>query len=106
MKKGVFLLVTVALMLMVGIAVYAADAAHGKEVYTAQKCQMCHSIAGVGGKMSALDGVGSKLKADDIKKWIKTPKEMKADAKMKAYPSISEKDLDDLTAYLLTLTKK
>ena len=105
MKKLVFLLVSIAMILVVGIVAYSADAAHGKEVYTAQKCQMCHSIAGAGGKMSALDGVGSKLKADEIKKWIKTPKEMKADAKMKAYPTIADKDLEDLTAYLLTLKK-
>ncbi len=79
----------------------AAD--HGKEVYAAQKCAMCHSIAGVGGKMKALDGVGSKVKAEDIKKWIKTPKAMKANVIMKAYPNLSEKDLNNLTAYLLTL---
>lgn len=105
MKKAVFLLVTVAMVLMVGIAAYSADTAHGKEVYTAQKCQMCHSIAGAGGKMSSLDGVGTKLKADEIKKWIKTPKEMKADTKMKAYSTMADKDLEDLTAYLLTLKK-
>ncbi|MGH9237147.1 MAG: c-type cytochrome [Vicinamibacterales bacterium] len=27
----------------------------GKQVYTAQKCQVCHSIAGVGNKKGALD---------------------------------------------------
>ncbi len=105
MKKAVYLVVTLALVLLVGVVAYSADAAHGKEVYAAEKCQMCHSIAGVGGKMAKLDGVGAKLKADEIKKWIKTPKSMKADAKMKAYPNISEKDLDDLAEYLLTLKK-
>ncbi len=103
MKKAVFSIVSVALVLLIGVAAYSADAKAGKEVYTKEKCQMCHSIAGVGGKMSKLDGVGAKLKADDLKKWIKTPKEMKADAKMKAYPNIPEKELDDLVAYLLTL---
>ncbi len=103
MKKAVFSIVSVALVLLIGVAAYSADAKAGKEVYTKEKCQMCHSIVGVGGKMSKLDGVGAKLKADDLKKWIKTPKEMKADAKMKAYPNIPEKELDDLVAYLLTL---
>ena len=105
MKKALFLIVTVAMVLLVGVVAYSADAAHGKEVYAAQKCQMCHSIAGAGGKMSKLDGVGAKLKADEIKKWIKTPKEMKADAKMKPYPNIADKDLEDLTEYILTLKK-
>lgn len=103
MKMAVFSVLTVALVLLVGAAGYSADAKAGKEVYTKEKCQLCHSVAGVGGKMSKLDGVGAKLKADDLKKWVKTPKEMKADAKMKAYPNIPEKELDDLVAYLLTL---
>ena len=34
----------------------AQDAAKGAEVYGAQKCAMCHSIAGKGGKL-ALDGL-------------------------------------------------
>ena len=41
----------------------AEDAAAGEKVFAAQKCSMCHSVAGKGGKMSALDGVGSKLTA-------------------------------------------
>ena len=76
---------------------------HGREVYAAQKCAICHSIAGIGGKRPALDGVGSKLKAEDIKKWIQTPKEMKPGTTMKPYPNLPEKDVNDLTAYLLTL---
>ncbi len=76
---------------------------HGKEVYAMQKCALCHSISGAGGKRLALDGVGSKLKPEDIRKWIRTPKEMKADSTMKAYPNLPEKDLRDLVAYLMTL---
>jgi len=79
----------------------AAD--HGREVYVAQKCALCHSIAGIGGKKSALDGVGLKLKSEDIKKWIRTPKEMKPNTIMKPCPNLPAKDLDDLAAFLLTL---
>ena len=104
MRKGVVFAITLALVLAVGIAYSAQGAAdHGKQVYTAQKCQMCHSIAGTGNKAHPLDGVGGKLSAEDAKKWIKTPKAMKADTKMKAYPALSEKDTDDLVAYLMTL---
>ncbi len=42
----------------------------GKQVYTAQKCSVCHSIAGVGNKKGPLDKVGTKLSADDIRAWI------------------------------------
>jgi mono/diheme cytochrome c family protein len=106
MKKGLVLVSVVALLSLAAGGAFAADAVeHGKEVYAAQKCAMCHSIAGKGNAKSPLDGVGSKLKADEIKKWVKTPKEMKADAKMKAYPNLADKDLEDLTAFLLTLKK-
>ncbi len=76
---------------------------HGREVYAVQKCALCHSISGIGGKKMPLDGVGSKLESEEIKKWILTPKEMKSDTTMKAYPNLPKKDLNDLVAYLRTL---
>jgi len=72
-------------------------------VYATQKCGLCHSISGVGGKKMALDGVGAKLNPDTMKKWIKTPKNMKSDTTMKPYPNLPEKDLNDLIEYLMTL---
>ena len=104
--KPVIVIIVMSLIIFIGAAIaLSPDAAldHGKEVYAMQKCALCHSISGVGGKKLALDVVGSKLKADDIKKWIRTPKAMKSDTTMKAYPNLPEKDLDDLTTYLLTL---
>src|SRR3954464_6279353 len=56
-------------------------AAHGKEVYAAQKCSMCHAIAGKGKAQNPLDGVGAKLSADEIKQWIVNPAEMTAKTK-------------------------
>jgi mono/diheme cytochrome c family protein len=94
------------LLILIGVAVASSpDAAadHGKEIYAVQKCALCHSISGIGGKKLALDGVGSRLKPEDIRKWIRTPKEMKANTTMKPYPNLPEKDLGDLTAYLSTL---
>ena len=76
---------------------------HGREVYAAQKCALCHSISGIGGKKKVLDGVGSRLKSEDVKKWILSPKEMKADTTMKAYPNLPEQDLNDLVSYVMTL---
>ena len=51
----------------------------------------------------ALDEVGSRLKPEDIRKWVQNPKSMKADTTMKAYPNLPEKDLRDLVAYLSSL---
>ena len=53
-----------ALTLALAMPVVAApqDAAlvkKGQDVYAAQKCSTCHSIAGKGGKQSPLDGVGN-----------------------------------------------
>jgi cytochrome c2 len=84
----------------------AAKVARGKEVFTAQKCSMCHMVEGKGNKSHPLDGVGSQLKPEDIKKWVVAPKDMKADTKMKAYPNLPAADLDAIIAYLSSLKKK
>lgn len=91
-------------------AVAQGDAEKGKAVYAAQKCSMCHSIAGAGGKTSALDGVGKKLSAADVRAWIVTPKEMEAKAKSTKKPPMPARyaklpaaDLDALVAYMVSL---
>jgi mono/diheme cytochrome c family protein len=101
-----------------GGVVLAQDAAkveRGKQVYDAAmpKCKTCHSIAGAGNTKGPLDGVGSKLKADEIDAWMRTPKEMTEKTKstrkplMPAYPKekLSDGDLEALTAYMLSLKK-
>ena len=82
----------------------------GQAVYTAQKCQMCHAIAGKGSKTNPLDGVGGKLSADDIKQWITHPTEAAAKAKSTKKPPMPNKygslpaaDLDALVAYMQSL---
>jgi cytochrome c2 len=75
----------------------------GREVYAVQKCALCHSIGGVGGKKMPLDRAGSKLKPEDMRKWIRAPKAVKSDSTMKAYPNLPEKDLNDLIEFLITL---
>jgi len=89
-----------------------AQTDRGAKVYADSKCSVCHSIGDQGNKKGPLDAVGSKLKADEIRQWIVTPKEMtektKAERKplMKAYPNLPGQDLDALVAYLQTLKKK
>jgi mono/diheme cytochrome c family protein len=89
----------------------AQDAAKkGEAVYTAQKCSMCHQIAGKGNKAVPLDGVGAKLSADDIKHWIINPTEMTAKTKSTKKPPMPNKygklpaaDIDALVAYMQSL---
>jgi mono/diheme cytochrome c family protein len=82
----------------------------GEAVYTAQKCQLCHAVAGKGNKANALDGVGKKLSADDIRQWITHPTEMTAKTKSTKKPPMPNKygslpaaDLDALVAYMASL---
>jgi len=89
----------------------AAKIARGQDVYVAQKCGICHSIAGNGNAKGALDGVGAKLSADEIHQWIVNAPEMTTRTKatrkppMKAYATLPKEDVDALVAYLQTLKK-
>jgi len=104
MRYAIMIAVTASLVVAGAGIGFGLDAVgDGKKLYAEKKCQMCHSIAGVGNKKNPLDGVGSKLKPEEIEKWIQSPKEMKADSKMKAYPEITGKALEDLTAYMLSV---
>jgi mono/diheme cytochrome c family protein len=85
---------------------------HGMKVYADQKCSVCHAIAGKGNAKGPLDDVGSRLTAAEIREWMVNPAEMtkktKAERKppMRAYPKLSQADLDALVAYMLSLKKK
>ncbi|HEY1306178.1 MAG TPA: cytochrome c [Vicinamibacterales bacterium] len=88
----------------------AAAIKRGQEVYAAQKCQTCHSIAGKGAKTNPLDGVGAKLSADEIRQWIVNPTEMAKKAKSDKKPPMPNKytklpaaDIDALVAYMQSL---
>ena len=88
----------------------AQAAAQGEKVYNAQKCQVCHSVAGKGNKANPLDGVGKKLSADDIKAWITDPVAMTAKTGSQKKPPMPKRwdklpaaDLDGLVAYMQSL---
>jgi mono/diheme cytochrome c family protein len=82
----------------------------GMEVYTAQKCSLCHQIAGKGNKASPLDGVGKKLSADEIRQWIVDPIAMAKKAGSTKKPPMQNKysklppaDIDALVAFMQSL---
>jgi mono/diheme cytochrome c family protein len=91
---------------------FAQDAiAKGAAVYAAQKCSMCHLLDGKGSAKGPLDGIGAKLKPEEIRQWIVTPVEMAAKANatrkpaMKAYANLAKDDLDALVAFLASKKK-
>ncbi len=88
----------------------AAQVTRGQAVYAAQKCQMCHAIEGTGNKSNPLDGVGKKLSADEIRKWILQPAEMtketgstKKPPMPNRYGNLPAADVDALVAYMQSL---
>jgi mono/diheme cytochrome c family protein len=96
---------------MPGIASAQSAVERGQKVYAAQKCNVCHSVAGVGNKRGALDGVGTKLSAEEIRQWIVDAPGMTAKTKaerkppMKSYASLPKEDVDGLVAYMQSLKK-
>jgi mono/diheme cytochrome c family protein len=82
----------------------------GEELFTSQKCTLCHSVAGKGSTKYPLDGVGARLSANDIREWIVSPDAMQAKKggdrpvmRMKSFKSLPAADLDALVAYLSSL---
>jgi len=93
-------------------AAFAQSAAlfeQGKQVYADQKCRVCHAIAGDGNRNGALDEVGAKLSAEEIRQWIVDAPAMAEKTKstrkplMRAYTNIQGEELDALVAYMQSL---
>ena len=84
-------------------------AERGLQVYGAQKCAMCHAVAGKGNAKGPLDGVGMKYSAADLREWIVNAKVMSETHKvtrkppMKDFSALPAADVDALVAYLQTL---
>jgi mono/diheme cytochrome c family protein len=102
-------------IMIVGVAVLslafagsalAADAAAGKTVFDSAKppCKTCHTDA-----KNPLAKAGAENSADELKAWVRSPKDMIAKkgkkGTMPGYGAdkISDADLDNLVAYLGTM---
>jgi mono/diheme cytochrome c family protein len=112
MKFVVTTCVFLAAVMLSSAPAFAQGAAEkGAAVYAAQKCATCHALDGKGLAKGPLDGIGSKLKADEIREWIVNPAEMSkkhnATRKppMRAYPNLPKEDLDALVAFLASKKK-
>ena len=111
-----FLLVAVGALLGTGGWLSAQDARQieaGRKIYESEGCAKCHMIAGRGNRMAPLDGVGSRLTTDEIKRWLTNTAKME-DALPKS-PAIkmstrkydfNDADLEAVVAYLKSLKSK
>lgn len=83
-----------------------AGADEGKKVFQAKKCISCHSLGSEKGAMAKLggplDGVGTKRDAAWLKAYLADPKSKIPNAKMPKQ-NLNEKEIDDLTQYMLSL---
>ena len=114
------------LLLLVPLAASGADPLRGKQVVLARgdgNCLLCHAIPGAGrpaGNVGpSLANVGSRLPAAEIRLRIADPERFNPDTVMPPYgrtgglrnvapeqrgrPLLSERDIDDAVAFLLTL---
>ncbi len=100
-------------VLTTGLAASAAaqDAkvAAGAKLFEANKCSICHAVAGKGNAKHPLDGAGSRVSAEMVRMWLTDPKgaEAKAGKKamppMKSFAALPPADIDALVAYVQSL---
>jgi len=76
------------------------------KAFYVEKCEVCHSLGGKGGKMAAvggaLDGVGSKHDAEWMRTYLTAPKTAMPGAKMPAI-KMTDQQLDAMIAYMMSL---
>ena len=102
-----FLVLAVAILAVSFAATtFAADAAAGKVVYDGAKpaCKGCHTDV-----KNPLAKTGAENTVDELKAWMRTPKDMIAKKGKKgimpayAADKISDADLENLVAYMATM---
>ncbi len=111
--------ITILTALVVGATLLTAASAQaqpalvakGEAAFTANRCSMCHAVAGKGNAKGSLDGVGAKYKAAELRQWLVAPAEMAATHNatrkpaMRDFTKLPAEDLDALVAYLQSLGK-
>ena len=110
--KTFCVLIVAAVVLSAGAPAWAQSAVEkGAVVFGAQKCSLCHALDCKGNAKGPLDGIGSKLKAEEIRQWLVSPVEMAAKANatrkppMKSFSTLPKEDLDALVAFIVSKKK-
>lgn len=84
----------------------SANVAFGKALFQSQGCTACHVIHGRGGNVGPdLSAEGEMGRSPEwLRTQIRNPKTHNAQSTMPAYVSLTDKQVDQLVAYLLSLT--
>ena len=96
---------TVILVAVPSAYAQSAKAQQGAAVFTAQKCTVCHSVAGKGNPKGSLDKITAKDKAEHIRAWLTDPEGMRAKTNATRTPAmkpmkLAPDQIDALIAYL------
>ena len=82
-------------------ALAAGNNARGKELINSSGCKGCHKIDGKGGALGpALDGVGKRLSAAQLRQKLVNPKAKNPSSMMPSFSYLPQKDLQALVDYL------
>jgi mono/diheme cytochrome c family protein len=109
-KTSLAILVGLSLMATLSASAARQQPEAGRKVYEREKCATCHQIEKRGNGRYPLDGVASRLKSDQIRRWLTHPAEM--EAALPRMPALrmstmkyrlSRQELDALVAYMETL---
>jgi mono/diheme cytochrome c family protein len=106
MIRRLFVSAVAILAVSFAASAFAADAAAGKAVYDGAKptCKGCHTDT-----KNPLAKAGAENTVDELKAWVRTPKDMIAKRGKKgimpayAADKISDADLENLVAYMATM---
>lgn len=84
----------------------SANVGLGKALFLSQGCAACHTVNGSGGRMGPdLSAEGEKGRTPEwLRTQIRNPKAHDPQSLMPAYSSLSNQQIDQLVAYLLSLT--
>ncbi|MGE5809815.1 MAG: c-type cytochrome [Nitrospirota bacterium] len=84
--------------------VAGAVASPGAAVFQSRGCMNCHSLHGTGGTFGpALDTIGRQLGVEQIEHYIKDPKAANPKAMMPPQTALSEKEIEEVAAFLANL---
>ncbi len=84
--------------------VAGAGVSPGAAVFHSRGCMNCHSLHGTGGTFGpALDTIGRSLTKEQIEHYIRNPKAVNPKAMMPAQTALSEKEVEEVAAFLANL---
>ena len=101
MIRAVMIIAAFAVAALITVAAQAES--QGEQVFN-QKCAMCHSIKGTGGKMGPdLTTIAARMKVKAIKAQLENPQKANPKSSMPSYKTLAKADMDALLDYLKTL---